>query len=497
MLAEESRLRQWVRVAWIPALLFGLAVIVRFGMAQAAGGLRDGYLNPDEGAYFGSSLALVNGLLPYQDFLLLHPPGIAVLLSPFALLSYVISEHDAFTVMRVGMLLLGGVNTVLTYRVARRVGPVAAVCAGLFYAVWFPAVRVESTSLLEGFVLTAILVSLLVTGRRSVTYRHLVIGGFIAGVFASVKVWSAVPLLVIAIAAIFTLGWRRALAFAASVLAGIVVICLPFFIAAPSEMFRMVVTDQLGRSGSTDFLERIRDILAVTRFDPDSGIISAVAFVVIVAIAVVAAWKVSQARLWVVLLVVQVFVLMITPNLFINYTAFTSVALALTIGAFCQVVANRVQELAPSARRRASTVLIAALILIVTPFVVFIDFRMTPRTYPVAGVSEAVAGGQCVTVDSALSYFMTDTFRSNVDNGCPIIVDFTGYVYETRDLPLRRKNNPEFQAYAIDYLMQGDRIVIIRAEEDGLTAPTLAVLNERPVLFQQDEYVVYGPAAAR
>ena len=32
-------------------------------------------------------VALTNGVLPYRDFLLLHPPGIAVLLSPFALIA--------------------------------------------------------------------------------------------------------------------------------------------------------------------------------------------------------------------------------------------------------------------------------------------------------------------------------------------------------------------------------------------------------------------------
>ena len=40
--------------------------------------------NYDDGVYYSAATALVHGQLPYRDFLLLQPPGIAVLLAPFA-----------------------------------------------------------------------------------------------------------------------------------------------------------------------------------------------------------------------------------------------------------------------------------------------------------------------------------------------------------------------------------------------------------------------------
>ena len=39
--------------------------------------------NPyDDGVYLGAALHLVNGVLPYRDFVLLHPPGITLLMTP-------------------------------------------------------------------------------------------------------------------------------------------------------------------------------------------------------------------------------------------------------------------------------------------------------------------------------------------------------------------------------------------------------------------------------
>jgi hypothetical protein len=201
---EDSRFVRW----WLPLLIAGIAVIVRLAMTLEAGGLFAA-LNPDEGAYYGASLGLVNGLLPYRDLLLLHPPGIAVLLAPFAALSQLTGEPDSLAIMRLGVVLLGGLNTALVYGVARRVGTPAAISAALFYALWFPAVRVERTSLLEPFVITAILVALLVTTGPRVSNRRLIVGGLVVGVLASTKMYLLVPLGIIVVALLFNHGWRR------------------------------------------------------------------------------------------------------------------------------------------------------------------------------------------------------------------------------------------------------------------------------------------------
>src|SRR5256714_15567123 len=50
-------------------------------------GMLFGLTEYDDGVYFGSAIRLVNGALPYRDFVLGHPPGFELLASPVALVS--------------------------------------------------------------------------------------------------------------------------------------------------------------------------------------------------------------------------------------------------------------------------------------------------------------------------------------------------------------------------------------------------------------------------
>lgn len=463
-------------------------------MIRRAGGLY-AELNPDEGAYYGASMGLVHGLLPYRDLVLLHPPGIAVLLSPFAALSYLVGDQDSMALMRVGVVLVGGLNTVLVYNVAKRVGTPAAICAGLFYAIWFPAARVERTALLEPFVLTSILVALLVallvaTGPR-VTNRRLIIGGVVVGVLASVKLYTLLPLLVVVVALLIAEGWKKAGTFLLSIAAGFAAVCLPFFLVAPSDMFRMIITDQLGRTGETDVWARMRDILALSKLDPGAGTMTIVVAAAFIVITIFTCIKVPQARLWAALLVTQLAILMTTPNLFINYTAFAAASIALILGGFAQAVSGDLKTPLNALRFVLVMAVVSAAALIT-----LIPRYAQGQPFPVTAATKAVKGANCVTSDSATALILTNTFSSNVANNCPIEVDFTGIVYETRGLPLSRASNPEFQRLALEYLNNGDRVIIAREQQDGLTPETLANLQRRPVLYRGERVTVYGPLPA-
>lgn len=480
---EDSRFVRW----WLPLLIAGIAVIVRLAMTHQAGGLYAA-LNPDEGAYYGASLGLVNGLLPYRDLLLLHPPGIAVLLAPFAALSQLTGEPDSLAIMRLGVVLLGGLNTALVYGVARRVGTPAAISAALFYAVWFPAARVERTSLLEPFVITAILVALLVSTGPRVSNRRLVVGGLVVGVLASTKMYSLVPLGIIVVALLFNHGWRRAGTFLLALAGGFVAVCLPFFILAPGAMFRMVLTDQLGRDGETYFWARMRDILALTELDPSAGAVTMGTVALVAVITVIACIWIPPARLWAALLVAQLGVLLSAPNLFINYTAYTSATLALLIGGVAQVVCGGV-----GAQVRPIRFVTVTLAVCLFAGLGFLNRPPAGYPFPATDVSAAVNGASCVTADSATALILTNTFHSNLANGCPVVVDFTGQVYETRGYPLSRSENPEFQRLALEYLNRGERVIITRQAADGFTPETLANIQRRPILYTNKNVTVYGP----
>ena len=125
------------------AAIFALAVAVRLARRVRGAGLY-GLGNYDDGVHFAAALGLVNGLLPYRDFLLLHPPGVVLALAPFAALSWLIGEPDAMAVARLSWMLLGGVNAVLCGLVLRPVSRVAGLVAALFYALSIGAVYVRA-----------------------------------------------------------------------------------------------------------------------------------------------------------------------------------------------------------------------------------------------------------------------------------------------------------------------------------------------------------------
>jgi hypothetical protein len=118
------------------------------------------------------------------------------------------------------------------------------------------------------------------------------------------------------------------------------------------------------------------------------------------------------------------------------------------------------------------------------------------RGFPRATVAQLLAGGRCVTADSATLLILTGVMGRNISNGCPVVVDFTGQVYETRGQPTYRGSNEEFQRRATDYLLSGDRIVLVRQSHDLLNAASMAELRARPVLLERKYVLVLGTAAA-
>jgi alpha-1,2-mannosyltransferase len=101
------------------ALVFGTAFLGRLVPLLNGGGLY-AMGNYDDGVHYAVAMGLVHGLLPYRDFLFLHPPGIGLLLAPFASLADLIGEPQAMLVARLCWIALGGVNAVLCALVLAR-----------------------------------------------------------------------------------------------------------------------------------------------------------------------------------------------------------------------------------------------------------------------------------------------------------------------------------------------------------------------------------------
>jgi hypothetical protein len=166
-----------------------IALLARLVPVLRGGGLT-GVQAYDDGVYYSASDALLSGRMPYRDYLLLHPPGITVVLAPFAALGRLYGDPIGLAAGRLAFMLVGTACAVLAWAVARRVSPMAGLAAGLLYAVWQPAAYAERTTLLEPLVNLGLLGTLALTSL-AVTLVAVVLVAVLAWRVPTARLWAA------------------------------------------------------------------------------------------------------------------------------------------------------------------------------------------------------------------------------------------------------------------------------------------------------------------
>ena len=110
----------------IAAIAFA-GFVLRALALTGAGGPNGAPSSYDDGVYFSASALLVRGLLPYRDFVFVHPPGIAYFL---AIVSWIGNAAHGFAAARILATLVGAANIALAGFIAlRAAGPIAGVVA--------------------------------------------------------------------------------------------------------------------------------------------------------------------------------------------------------------------------------------------------------------------------------------------------------------------------------------------------------------------------------
>ncbi len=92
----------------------------------------------------------------------------------------------------------------------------------------------------------------------------------------------------------------------------------------------------------------------------------------------------------------------------------------------------------------------------------------------------------CVTTDNPVSLIDTDTLRRNLDRGCPLVVDLSGYVYDISHADgstPERLRNAKFQTVMVDYLGSGSTAVIMRLWPGSFDDASQAKVRSWPVLL--------------
>ena len=434
-------------------------------------GLRFGYFRGvteyDDGVYYGSALMLVHGLLPYHSYVDVQPPGIIVLMTPFALLGQLTSTATGFEWARVFIVLVSMANVCLLGRLLRN-RPLGALIAGLAILTFYQGTLVaEHTVLLEPLLVFGTLLGFLLvfdeSERVTMSTRWLA-AGVVLGLTTSIKLWGIVPLAVLAVLAIRNGRWP-AIRFLGGSAVGFGLVFLPFFVVAPGNSIREVLVDQALRHRQG---EELIDRLAVLAGAKDPAHLSASGWVLLwVLLAALVAGSILLARrirpfenvtqldACAMACFALVFLALIASAQFYpHYAAFLAPFLAL-------VVSAAVGRLLPFARR---AVLVATVVGAAT-FVIYSAYELLPTASapnPAATVDRVFPSGTCILSVDNSDLLVANRFSVS-EAACPHAVDWFGAEFtdangnggNTADA-----SNAEVQSLWLGWLHQSDGLIL-------------------------------------
>ena len=216
---------------------------------------RPGYLlgltEYDDGSYFGSSVHLTGGILPYRDFIFVQPPGILLLMSPVALVAKITGTAAGMAIGRVLTMLASAAGVVLIGLLVRHRGALAALIACGVLAVFPDAIAAAHTVLVEPWLVLFCLLGAVAVfdgDRLTASGRRLAWGGAAFGFAGAIEGWALVPVLVVLA---ISLPWmRRTLTFVAGVAAAFLITVLPFAVLAPGRFYQSLIVAQVGHRAS-------------------------------------------------------------------------------------------------------------------------------------------------------------------------------------------------------------------------------------------------------
>jgi hypothetical protein len=422
-------------------LVVGVAALFSLGLGLfqllRAGALH-GILEYDDGVWFGSAVRLVQGVVPYRDFVLDQPPGVPLLLSPVALMSQALGTAGALSVARVFTVVVEAVNVVLVGRLVRHRSWFCVAVACAVMAVYPAAVVTSRTVMLEPYCDLWCLLGLLAAfdrGHLSVNRRRAVLAGAAFGSAGACKAFALIPFVVL-IGQYWS--WRPArprLAAACAAGAGAVFcgICAPFVAMSPGGFVRQVILTQLVRGvpSMSDRWARAAQLLGVPPAPASTGVPDVFEGAVVVVVgalaclALVATWRAARepAKMsldrYAALCPVLVAVGLSWPAAFYyHYAAFLGPFLALPMGMGAEVLRG------PRGRSIAVGTACALMVVGGVHAVRVVQTGNQPGSSGAAWVASVVPKGGCAVSDNPAVLLLADRFRAR--GGCTDLVDSYG-----------------------------------------------------------------------
>jgi len=432
--------------------LIALIVALAAAFSLAVGwyqlfGLRElhEYLEYDDGVWFGTSVRLAHGIFPYRNFVDDQPPGVPVVMLPFALLSRSVGTATGLAAARVAVPLFETVGVLALGWMLRHRGALTVAVACGAMAVYPVCLIDQRTVMLEPFCATFCLLGLAaVFDGDSLNGRTgpLVVGGAFFGLAGSCKAFALLPFVVVAAALLASPTRQRLVPFVAGTAGAFAVVCGPFFALAPSAFVHDVVITQLSRTGKFDpsIYDRLTSLVGSPPSEvptplPDSSQRHlAVVLAIMVGVVVVggyAAGRLQERRYatstpgWFTRLdAVAIAAVVVTgaglaapAAYYYHYAAFFGPFLALMLG----LAAGRAGLLAP----KTAALLTAAVLLAGAVHAIHIVRASRGGLPDVALIQRFVPANACVLGDDAPTLLLADRFSSTVP-GCTAVTDAFG-----------------------------------------------------------------------
>lgn len=429
-----SRKHLEVLAVLVPGLLVLASCIYQMGLPNALLGPHD----YGEGVYLGAAIRLLQGVAPYRDFVLLHPPGILLLMAPVAALSKPFGTVTSLAVACDVTMLVAAANASLAAFAVRHRGIAASLVAGIALACFPLAVADDCTLLLEPYLTFFCLVGIIFLfekGRLAPT-RRLFLGGLALGFGGAIKIWAV---LIIAAALVVCLTrWRTAvLPVVGGAAAGFVVPCLPFFLTDPHAFVRDIFVVQSHRvtDGATasSVAQRVTDIMGVTGWSvvhssQAVGVGVGIAFLALSATTLVLARRTLVPVDWVVILasVASCAALLRSSSHFVHYVYFSAAFIAMLFG-ICFAAGRQWLATKMSAGRFliqpiSVAVLAIAMAVFLVPQQADYARHTLSSSFDPTNLNILIPSGACVISDIPSVVISSDLYNSS-HRGCPDAVD--------------------------------------------------------------------------
>lgn len=422
----------------------------------------------DDGPYFGSALRMVNGSLPYRDFLLVQPPGITLLMIPAALLGKLTGTAWAMATGRILTTLAGAAAVVLAGLLVRHRGIFAIVVVCGISAAYPDSVQAARTVLVEPWLVLFCLVGALAVfegDRLTTNWWRAAWGGAAFGFAGAVEVWAIIPVIVIAVLSLRS--FQRLVAYLAGVAAGFLVPVVPFAALGLHQFYTGLVVAQVGgRSDATwvSIWVRLKDLTGLTDVATASHLMILAAAVLIAGFALGTLFLASlvtrrpPAALDVFAVVsagLTIVAFMLPHQFHYHFGAFLAPFLAMAIGLPASRLLPDTKPTPDGSKTRPAILTwcaagLAGLVIVGMAAVQANWESARPTKVRPAVVSAAqrlIPSGACVITDEVSFTIAVNRFISDVP-GCPLLVDAIG-----TDLGLAHGRDPSTGAARYEKLV--------------------------------------------